>query len=94
MGRPISDRMSYRNHYSVVAKPLVINILTSNVSTYHYLVMTSPKYFSLLEFVVLEELGNKHINKQTDSLTDWCFDITLVTLPLHIVVSVRHPITY
>ena len=33
-----------------------------------------PQNFRSLEFAVSEELGNKHPNRQTHSLTDWCFD--------------------
>ena len=32
-----------------------------------------PHNFSLLGFAVSEELGNKQTDRQTDSLTDWCF---------------------
>ena len=35
-----------------------------------YMLFFIPQNFSSLGFAVSEELGNK----QTDSLTDWCFD--------------------
>ena len=47
-----------------------------------------PSNFSLLEFAILEELGNTHTNKQTDSLISYClyrvisFINTLVTTAL------------
>ena len=83
MGRLISDKMSYRNHYMCSGEattPIVVSVRHSaNGSTNPEVFQPKtfliprgiiPQNFSSLGFAVSEEIGNKQTSKETHSLTD------------------------